>query len=162
MVANNIGHAEDSNRSGKFHGSFTQSSTEPQIQPNLFERMNNCNELSPRIFAAQNEVSLEISSCINAIKEYVAESSSRSKQYMPRKFAEMSLKFSFRSRICRKAGNFVKFRRQVFALLLHNTVKFPSYFSNRNTSFIKKIKPFSKLTDILLPELCKTSDGYWY
>ena len=23
MVANNIGHAEDSNRSGKFHGSFT-------------------------------------------------------------------------------------------------------------------------------------------
>ena len=36
MVANNISHAEDSNRSGKFHGSFTQSSTEPQIQPNLF------------------------------------------------------------------------------------------------------------------------------
>ena len=23
MVANNIGHTEDSNRSGKFHGSFT-------------------------------------------------------------------------------------------------------------------------------------------
>ena len=29
---------------------------------------------------------------------------------------------SFRSRICRKARNFVEFRRQVFALLLHNTV----------------------------------------
>ena len=55
MVANNIGHTEDSNRSGKFHGSFTQSSTEPQIQPNLFERMNNCNKLLPRIFAAQNK-----------------------------------------------------------------------------------------------------------
>ena len=104
MVANNIGHAEDSNRSGKFLGSFTQSSTEPQIQPNLFERMNNCNELSPRIFAAQNEFSLEISSRINAIKEYVAESSSRSKQYMPRKFAEMSSKFRFGQEFVEKLG----------------------------------------------------------
>ena len=35
---------------------------------------------------------------------------------------------SFRSRVRRKAKNFVEFRRQVFALLLHNTVKrcFPS------------------------------------
>ena len=32
---------------------------------------------------------------------------------------------SFRSRIRRKARNFVEFRRQVFALLLHNTVAIP-------------------------------------
>ena len=110
MVANNIGHAKDSNRSGKFHGSFTQSSTEPQIQPNLFERMNNCNELSPQIFTAQNKFSLEILSRINSIKEYVAESSSRSKQYMPQKFAEMSSKFRYGQEFIEKLGilsNFV-------------------------------------------------------
>ena len=65
----------------------------------FFERMNNCNEFS-----------LEISSRINAIKEYVAESSSRSKQYMPRKFAEMSSKFRFGQEFVEKLGissNFV-------------------------------------------------------
>ena len=121
-VANNIGRAEDSNRSGKFHGSFTQSSTKPQIQPNLFERMKNCNELSPRIFAAQNEFSLEISSRINAIKEYVAESSSRSKQYMPRKFAEMSSKFRFGQEFVEKPGispNFVDRCLHYFCTILY-------------------------------------------
>ena len=42
-----------------------------------------------------HKFSREISSRICAIKEFVAESSSRSKQYMPRKFAEMSSKFRF-------------------------------------------------------------------
>ena len=126
MVANNIGDAEDSNRSGKFHGSFTQISTEPQIQPNLFESMNNCNELSPRIFAAQNEFSLEISSRINAIKEYVAESSSRSKQYMPRKFAEMSSKFRFGQEFVEKLGissNFVDRCLHYFCTILYASMK---------------------------------------
>ena len=51
---------------------------------------------------------------INAIKEYVAESSSCSKQYMPRKFAEMSSKFRFGQEFVEKLGissNFVEFRR---------------------------------------------------
>ena len=50
------------------------------------------------------QISLEISSCINAIKEYVAESSSRSKQYMPRKFAEMLSKFRFGQEFVEKLG----------------------------------------------------------
>ena len=45
-----------------------------------------------------------LSSRINAIKEYVAESSSRSKQYMPRKFAEMSSKFRFGQEFVEKLG----------------------------------------------------------
>ena len=44
------------------------------------------------------------SSRINAIKEYVAEISSRSKQYMPRKFAEMSSKFRFGQEFVEKLG----------------------------------------------------------
>ena len=53
-------------------------------------------------------------------------SMSRSKQYMPRKFAEMSSKFRFGQEFVEKLGissNFVEFRRQVFVLLLHNTVQ---------------------------------------
>ena len=147
MVANNIGHAEDSNRSGKFHGSFTQSSTEPQIQPNLFERMNNCNELSPRIFAAQNEFSLEISSRINAIKEYVAESSSRSKQHMPRKFAEMSSKFRFGQECVEKLGissNFVDTCLHYFCTILHSIIRLTRILCSIiwNVNGVTKFFPF--------------------
>ena len=52
-----------------------------------------------------NEFPLEISSRINAIKEYVAESSSRSKQYIPRKFAwKLSWKFRFGQEFVEKPG----------------------------------------------------------
>ena len=40
--------------------------------------------------------------------------------------------------------------------------QFPSYFNNRNTSFVIKFKPFPELTDILLCEQCETSSGYWH
>ena len=40
--------------------------------------------------------------------------------------------------------------------------QFPSYFNNRNTSFLIKFKPFPELTDILLREQCETSSGYWH
>ena len=36
----------------------------------------------------------------------------------------------------------------------------PSYFNNKNTSFVIKFKPFPELTDILLLEQCETSGGY--
>ena len=36
-------------------------------------------------------------------------------------------------------------------------LQFPSYFNNRNTSFLMKFKPFPELTNILLPEHCETS-----
>ena len=36
----------------------------------------------------------------------------------------------------------------------------PSYFNNKNTSFVMKFKPFSELTDILLLEQSETSGGY--
>ena len=84
--------------------------------------MNNCNELSPQIFAAYNEFLLEISSRINAIKEYVTESLSRSKQYMPRKFMEMSLKFRFGQEFIEKLGilsNFVNRCLHYFCTILY-------------------------------------------
>ena len=37
-----------------------------------------------------------------------------------------------------------------------------SYFSNWNTSFVMKFKPFPELTDILLCEQYETSGGYWH
>ena len=42
-----------------------------QIQSNLFERINNSDTFSGPIFAARHKFLLEISSCMNAIKEYV-------------------------------------------------------------------------------------------
>ena len=38
----------------------------------------------------------------------------------------------------------------------------PSYFKSRNTSFVIKFKPFPELTDVLSPEQCETSGGYWH
>ena len=64
----------------------------------------------------------EISSRINAIKEYVAASSSRSKQYMPRKFAEMSSKFRFDQEFVEKQGissNFVDRCLYYFCTILY-------------------------------------------
>ena len=37
----------------------------------------------------------------------------------------------------------------------------PSYFDNRNTSFVIKFEPFAELTDILCVQ-CETSSGYWH
>ena len=68
------------------------------------------------------QISLEISSCINAIKEYVAESSSRSKQYMPRKFAEMLSKFRFGQEFVEKLGislNFIDRCLHYFCTILY-------------------------------------------
>ena len=99
--------------------------------------MKNCNELSPQIFAAQNEFSLEISSRINVIKEYVAESSSRSKQYMPRKFAEMSSKFRFGQEFVEKLGissNFVDRCLHYFCTIL--------FIQKVNNLNVKEIKTY--------------------
>ena len=83
MVVNDMGRAETEivagNSMGVLHGSVTKHKSN-QI---LLRRMNDRNEFSFRIFA-HRAISPEISSHINTIKEYVAESSSRSKQYMPR------------------------------------------------------------------------------
>ena len=38
---------------------------------------------------------------------------------------------------------------------------FQSHFNNTNT-FVIKVKSFPEVTDILLPEQCKTSGGYWH
>ena len=43
-----------------------------------------------------------------------------------------------------------------------NQFLFPSYFSNRTTSFVIKFKPFPELADILLREQCETSGGCWH
>ena len=64
------------------------------------------------------------SSRINTIKKNVAESSSRSKQYMPRKFAEMSLKFRFGQEFVEKLGissNFLDRCLHYFCTILYGT-----------------------------------------
>ena len=122
MVANNIGHAEDSNRSGKFHGSFS------------IEQYRTTN--SAKSFWKNEQLQWIIGPNIRHIEQIFAwkfESLYRHQgicrwKFEPFKTIHTSkirrnvVKVSFRSRICRKARNFVEFRRQVFALLLHNTV----------------------------------------
>ena len=63
---------------------------------------------------------------MNAIKEYVAESSNHSKQYMPQKFAEMSSKFCFGQEFVEKLGilsNFVDRCLYYFCTILY--IHFP-------------------------------------
>ena len=65
---------------------------------------------------------------------------------MPRKFAEMSSKFRFGQEFVEKPGissNFVEFRRQVFALLLYNTVY---HFRGINSTPLKRKKSIVVLT----------------
>ena len=104
MVANNIGRTETGIVAENSKGVLHRAVTNHKFNQIFLRRMNNSN--TEQIFTRN-------SSCIFAIKEYVAESLSCSKQYIPQKFMEMSLKFHF-------GQEFIK-KLLPDQLLLHNT-----------------------------------------
>ena len=104
MVANNIGRTETGIVAENSTGVLHRAVTNHKFNQIFLKRMNNSN--TEQIFT-QN------SSCIFAIKEYVAESLGCSKQYMPQKFMEMSSKFHFGQEFIKKLSP--------DQLLLHNT-----------------------------------------
>ena len=104
MVANNIGRTETGIVAENSTGVLHRAVTNHKFNQIFLRRMNNSN--TEQIFTRN-------SSCIFAIKEYVAESLSCSKRYMPQKFMEMSWKFHFGQEFIKKLS--------LNQLLLHNT-----------------------------------------
>ena len=123
MVANNTGRAEAGIVAGNFMGVLHSVVTNHKFNQIFLRRMNNTIQ---RIFAPK----------IRHIERIFArnfESHLRHQGICRRKFEPFKtihaskirgnvVEVSFRSRIRRKARNFAEFRRQMFALLLHNTV----------------------------------------
>ena len=104
MVANNIGRTETGIVAENSTGVLHRAVTNHKFNQIFLRRMNNSN--TEQIFTRN-------SSCIFAIKEYVAESLGYSKQYMHQKFMEMSSKFHFGQEFIKKLSP--------DQLLLHNT-----------------------------------------
>ena len=105
MVANNIGRTETGIVAENSTGVLHRAVTNHKFNQIFLRRMNNSN--TEQIFTRN-------SSCVFAIKEYVAESlGCSSKQYMPQKFMEMSSKFHFGQEFIKKLSP--------DQLLLHNT-----------------------------------------
>ena len=104
MVANNIGRTETGIVAENSTGVLHRAVTNHKFNQIFLRRMNNSN--TEQIFTRNL-------SCIFAIKEYVAESLSCSKKYMPQKFIEMSSKFHFGQEFIKKLSP--------DQLLLHNT-----------------------------------------
>ena len=94
MVANNIGRTETGIVAENSTGVLHRAVTNHKFNQIFLRRMNNSN--TEQIFTRN-------SSCIFAIKEYVAESLGCSKQYMPQKIHGNVIEVSFWSRIHQKA-----------------------------------------------------------
>ena len=104
MVANNLGRVQTQIMAGNSIGVLHRAVQNHKFNQIFLRGMNNSNKFSSGIFAPENELFAQISSYINTIKEYAAESLSRLKQYMPQKFVERSSKFCFSQEFIEKVG----------------------------------------------------------
>ena len=85
----------------------------------------------------------------------------------PYTIVQHSFQLTFRKRKNGELLIVVYFTRLIFLVILRFSYRMkilpivvPSYFNNKNTSFVIKFKPFPELIDILLLEQCETSGGY--